>query len=126
MRWAKVVMVALGALIAFIVIESVFHLLQWAVIALVIGVIIAIAVKAHSQYKLMQERRAQVRQEKADRKRQVREEKSRQIAPAEVWPAERSVPSVPSSSAVPSTPAPASPSGDVDAELERLKREMRS
>ena len=64
MRWAKVVMIALGALIAFIVIESVFHLLQWAFIALVIGAIIAVAVKAHSQYKLMQERRAQVKQDR--------------------------------------------------------------
>ena len=119
MRWAKVVMIALGALIAFIVIESVFRLLQWAVIALVIGVIIAIAVKAHSQYKLMQERRAQVRQDKAARKRQVRDQRPREVAPAEVWTAEPAVPPAPA-------PAPAHSSGDVDAELERLKREMRS
>ena len=117
MRWAKVLMIALGALIAFIVIESVFRLLQWAVIALVIGVIIAIAVKARSQYKLMQERRAQVREDKAARKRQVREEEPREVAPAEVWTAER---------AVPPASAPAHSSGDVDAELERLRREMRS
>jgi hypothetical protein len=119
MRWAKVVMIALGALIAFIVIESVFHLLEWAFIALVIGAIIALAVKAHSQYKLMQERRAQVRQDKAARKRQVRDEQPRQVAPAEVWTAERAAPPA-------STPAPVPSSGDVDAELERLKREMRS
>jgi hypothetical protein len=128
MRWAKVIMIALGALIAFIVIESVFHLLQLAFIALVIGVIIALAIKAHSQYKLMQERRAQVRQDKAARKRQVREEKQpRQVAPAEIWTAERAVPSVPASAPVrPRPQAPAPPPGDVDAELERLKREMRS
>jgi hypothetical protein len=119
MRWAKVVMIALGALIAFIVIESVFHLLQWAFIALVIGAIIAVAVKAHSQYKLMQERRAQVKQDKAARKRQVPDEEPRQVAPAEVWTAERAVPSAPA-------PAPVKSSGDVDAELERLKREMRA
>ena len=71
MRWAKVVLIAIGALIAFIVLESVFRLLQWAVIALVIGVIIAIAVKAHSQYRLARERRAQVREEKAERKARV-------------------------------------------------------
>ena len=64
MRWAKVIMIALGALIAFIIIESVFHLLQLALIALVIGAIIALAVKARSQYKLAQERRTQVRQDK--------------------------------------------------------------
>jgi len=127
MRWAKVVMIALGALIAFIVIESVFHLLQWAFIALVIGAIIAIAVKAHSQYKLMQERRAQVKQDKAARKREVRAEKTREVARAEIFTAERVVPSVPASAPVRSTPeAPARSSNDVDAELERLKREMRS
>ncbi len=71
MRWAKVLMIAVGALIAFIVLESVFRLLQWAVIALVIGVIIAVAVKAHSQYRLARERRAQVREEKAERKSKV-------------------------------------------------------
>jgi hypothetical protein len=116
-------MIALGALIAFIVIESVFRLLEWAVIALVIGVIIAIAVKAHSQYKLMQERRAEVKQDKAARKREVRDEQPREVARAEVWTAERAVPQV---SAPAPAPAPASSSGDVDAELERLKREMRS
>ena len=114
MRWAKVVMIALGALIAFIVIESVFRLLEWAVIALVIGLIIAIAVKAHSQYKLAQQRRAEVRQEKAARKRQVRDEHvapSREIAPAPAWTAEPAAP-----------PA----HGNVDDELARLKREMGS
>ena len=115
MRWAKVVMIALGALIAFVVIESVFRLLQWAIIALVIGVIIAIAVKAHSQYKLAQERRAQVRQEKAARKRQVRDEPSRAVAPAPPR-------TVDATQAPAATPA----REDVDAELARLKREMGS
>jgi hypothetical protein len=114
MRWAKVVMIALGALIAFIVIESVFRLLQWAVIALVIGLIIAVAVKAHSQYKLARDRRAQVKQEKADRKREVRDEPvapSREIAPAPSFTVESARPAA---------------HDDVDAELARLKREMRS
>jgi hypothetical protein len=126
MRWAKVVMIALGALIAFIVIESVFHLLQWAFIALVIGVIIALAVKAHSQYKLMQERRAQVKQDKAARKREVRSEKPRQIAPRQVAPAQVWAPEPEPERAVPAAPAFKSASSDVDAELERLKREMGS
>jgi len=126
MRWAKVVMIALGALIAFIVIESVFHLLQWAFIALVIGVIIALAVKAHSQYKLMQERRAQVKQEKAARKREVRAGKPRQVASSQVVPAEVWAPEPEPERAVPPAPAFKSASSDVDAELERLKREMGS
>jgi uncharacterized membrane protein len=114
MRWAKVVMIALGALIAFIVIESVFRLLEWAVIALVIGLIIAVAVKAHSQYKLARERRAEVKQEKTARKRQIREEPAqpaREIAPAPAWTVESAKPAA---------------REDVDAELARLKREMRS
>ena len=110
MRWAKVVMIALGALIAFIVIESVFRLLEWAVIALVIGLIIAIAVKAHSQYKLARERRAEVKEEKAARKHEIRDERvqpGREITPAPAWtvetpprsPATTSMPSWPGSSA---------------------------
>ena len=114
MRWAKVVMIALGALIAFTIIESVFRLLEWAVIALVIGLIIAVAVKAQSQYKLARERRAEVKQEKAVRKRQVREEPAqpaREITPAPAWTVESAKPAA---------------HEDVDAELARLKREMRS
>jgi hypothetical protein len=114
MRWAKVVMIALGALIAFIVIESVFRLLEWAVIALVIGLIIAIAVKAHSQYKLARERRAEVKEEKATRKHEIRAERvqpSREITPAPAWTVESTTPVA---------------RDDVDAELARLKREMRS
>jgi hypothetical protein len=114
MRWAKVVMIALGALIAFIIIESVFRLLEWAVIALVIGLIIAVAVKAHSQYKLARERRAQVKQDKAARKGQPRVEPvspSREITPAPTWSVESATPAA---------------HDDVDDELARLKREMRS
>jgi hypothetical protein len=114
MRWAKVVMIALGALIAFIVIESVFRLLEWAVIALVIGLIIAIAVKAHSQYKLARDRRAEVKQEKAAGQREVSDERvqpGREITPAPAWTVESTTPVA---------------HEDVDAELARLKREMRS
>jgi hypothetical protein len=114
MRWAKVVMIALGALIAFIVIESVFRLLEWAVIALVIGLIIAIAVKAHSQYKLARDRRAEVKQEKAAGQHEVSGERvqpGREITPAPAWTVESTTPVA---------------HEDVDAELARLKREMRS
>jgi hypothetical protein len=114
MRWAKVVLIAIGALIAFIVLESVFRLLQWAVIALVIGVIIAIAVKAHSQYRLARERRAQVREQKAERKTRVTERPSKQVVATPEW----QIQNVPSSR----------PTGvdhrDVEDDLARLKREM--
>src|ERR1700760_832771 len=128
MRWAKVIMIALGALIAFIVIESVFHLLQLAFIALIIGVIIALAVKAHSQYKLMQERRAQVKEAKAAPKGEGPGEKQpRQVAPRQAVAAVPDWALEPEPErAVPSAPAVRSGSSDVDAELERLKREMGS
>ncbi len=111
MRWAKVVLIAIGALIAFIVLESVFRLLEWAVIALVIGVIIAIAVKAHSQYRLAREHRAQVREEKTERKARVTDRNQRpaaEVVPAPEWTA----------------PAVTAPRHDVEADLARLKREM--
>lgn len=112
MRWAKAVMIALGALVAFIVIESVFRLLQWAIIALVIGVIIAIAVKANHQYKLARERRAEVRQDKAARRQRVRDERDTPTPQVAQAPA-RTLPS-----------APPAAHDDVDGELARLKRDM--
>ena len=110
MRWAKVLMIAVGALIAFIVLESVFRLLQWAVIALVIGVIIAVAVKAHSQYRLARERRAQVREEKAERKgKVVGREPGREVVAAPEWAIQDVTPAR---------------HGSVEDELARMKREM--
>ena len=110
MRWAKIVLIAIGALIAFIVLESVFRLLEWAIIALVIGAIIAIAVKAHSQYRLARERRAQVREQKAERKARVTERPAGQVVAAPEWHQVENVPS--------------SRHGDVEDDLARLKREL--
>ena len=110
MRWAKVVLIAVGALIAFIVVESVFHLLKLAFIVLVIGAIIAVAVKAHSQYRLAREHRAQVREQKAERKARVTERPVGQVVAAPEW---RQVENVPSSR-----------HGDVEDDLARLKREL--
>jgi membrane protein implicated in regulation of membrane protease activity len=110
MRWAKVALIAIGALIAFIVLESVFRLLQWAIIALVIGAIIAIAVKARSQYRLARERRAQVREQKAARKSQVTERPAGQVLAAPEWHQVENVPS--------------SGHDDVEDDLARLKREL--
>jgi membrane protein implicated in regulation of membrane protease activity len=110
MRWAKVALIAIGALIAFIVLESVFRLLQWAIIALVIGAIIAIAVKARSQYRLARERRAQVREEKAGRKTRVTERPASQVVAAPEWHQVE--------------PVPSSRHDDVEDDLARLKREL--
>jgi len=111
MNWVKAGLIAVGALIAFILIESVFHLLEWAFIALVIGLVIAVAIKAHHQYRLAMERRAQVKEEKAARKAQVREHRTAEVEPAPSWTPQR-------------TAAPSQPAHGVDEELARLKREM--
>lgn len=108
MRWVKVGLIAVGALIAFILIQSVLHLLYLAFIALVIGVVIAVAVKARSQYRIAREHRAQVRQEKAERTSQVQEHRTRQVTGTPARMPQGTVP----------------PRHDVEDELARLKREM--
>jgi hypothetical protein len=115
MNWVKAGLIAVGALIAFIIVESVFHLLEWAFIILAIGVVIAVAVKARHQYRLAQERRAQVKQEKAARKAEVREQRGREVEPARTW--------MPQETAPP-RPAAHTAGHDVDEELARLTREM--
>ena len=119
MRWAKVALIAIAALIAFIVLESVFRLLQWAIIALVIGAIIAIAVKARSQYRLARERRAQVREQKAERKGRVNERPASKVIATPDWQAADNVPA-----ARRDEPVPATRRADVEDDLARLKREM--
>jgi hypothetical protein len=74
MRWIKVAAVVVGALIAFVVLESVWHLLVTAAviagIVLAIGAVVALAVKARRQYRLAQERRARIKaQRRAERER---------------------------------------------------------
>jgi hypothetical protein len=118
--WIKVGLIAVGALIAFVIVQSVLGLLRYAFIALVIAVAIALALKARSQYRIAKERRAQVRQEKAQekaqRKGQVRERRSTgEVTAAPDWMPEETAP--PQPAAVPRH-------HDVDDELARLKREM--
>jgi choline-glycine betaine transporter len=115
MRWIKVAAIVVAALIAFIVLESAFHLLQIAAIVLAIGVVIALAVKAHSQYRIARERRAQVKAER----RQVREQRKSGTRPATPEP-------LTAAPAVPRQYGTAAPGhgADVDDELARLKREM--
>jgi membrane protein implicated in regulation of membrane protease activity len=128
MRWAKVALIAIGALIAFIVLESVFRLLQWAIIALVIGAIIAIAVKARSQYRLARERRAQVREQKAERKGRVTERPAGKMIATPEWHAVDNVPTTRRDEPVPTTrrdePVAATRHADVEDDLARLKREL--
>ncbi len=126
MNWVKAGLIAVAALIAFIVVESLFHLLEWAFIILAIGVVIAVAVKARSQYKLAMERQAQVKAEKAERKTQVRERRRGEVTPVPTWIPEDTAPPRPAAH----HPDPAGPAthdaapNNVDEELARLKREM--
>ena len=114
MRWFKVAAIAVGILIAFLVVGSVigavFHVLTDLVIAaLVVGGIVA-AIKIASS-------RRQVSGKKAERevRDRDREQYSRPLPRSDIEPA-----------APPSHPArPARPAAqDIDDELARLKREM--
>ena len=119
MRWFKVAAIAVGILVAFLVVGSVigavFHILTELVIAaLVVGGIVA-AVKIASS-------RRQVSGKKAEREVRDRddyEQYSRPLPSADVERATTSYPPQPSS---PVRPA----AQDVDDELARLKREMGS
>jgi hypothetical protein len=121
MSWFKVAAIAVGILIAFLVVGSVlgaiFHILTQLVIAALVvgGVVIAVKV-ARS--------RREVSGKKAER--EVREpdydQYSRQLPRADVEPVSTSYPAQPSRPANPAKPAAA----DVEDELARLKREMGS
>jgi choline-glycine betaine transporter len=119
--WIKVGLIAVGALIAFVIVQSVLGLLRYAFIALVIAVAIALALKARSQYRIAKERRAQVRQEKAQdkaqRKAQVQERRTGEVAAPEWMPEQTAQTAPPQPAAVPRH-------HDVEDELARLKREM--
>jgi MFS family permease len=124
--WIKVGLIAVGALIAFVIVESVLGLLRWAFIALVIAVVIALALKARSQYRIAMQRRAQVRQEKAQEKAQKamrKERRTGEVTAAPAWtPGE--MPAEMPAQAAPRPPAAAPRHHDVEDELARLKREM--
>lgn len=110
MRWIKAAAVVVAALIAFVVLESAFHLLEIAAVVLAIGVVIAVAIKGYHRVQLAREHRAQVKEAKRQRKSQVRRSPTTAVAVA--------------------PPPPAAgvgahrPVTDVDEELARLKREM--
>jgi hypothetical protein len=116
MRWLKVAAIAVGILIAFLVVGSVMHFIITAVTYLAIAALVAggvfVAVKVARS-------RQQVEGKKAEREVSDRDYKqySRPLPRSDIEPA-----------APPSYPArPASPAAqDVDDELARLKREMGS
>jgi MFS family permease len=117
--WIKVGLIAVGALIAFVIVESVLGLLHWAFIALVIAVVIALALKARSQYRIAMQRRARVRQEKAQEKALRKQRRTGEVTAAPAWRPEDPAVSQPGA-----VPRPAAPHHDVEDELARLKREM--
>jgi hypothetical protein len=114
MRWFKVAAIAVGILVAFLVVGSVigavFHILTELVIAaLVVGGIVA-AVKIASS-------RRQVSGKKAEREVRDRDDYEQYSRPLPSADVERAT--------TPSPPQPSRPSAqNVDDELARLKREM--
>ena len=122
MRWFKVAAVAIGVLIAFLVMGTVIH----AILGFVIDVIIAAAVVGGIVVAVKVARsRKQVSGSKPDR--EVREpgyeEYSRPLPRADVRPArDAPVRNVP----VRDVPVQSTPGHDVEVELARLKREMGS
>jgi len=118
MRWFKVAAIAVGILIAFLVVGSVMHFIITAVTYLVIAALVAggvfVAVK-------MAQSRRQVEGKKAEREVRDRdyEQYSRPLPRSDIEPVSTPYPPQPSR---PAKPAPQ----DIDDELARLKREMGS
>ena len=127
MRWIKVAAVVGGAIVVFVVIESIWHLIQMALIGIVIVAVIAVAIKARQAYKARISEGQRKRQERQLRKTQERApsiEASRSI-PTSGIPTSRTS-SMPSGVVTPSEGMPVSKPAqrDVDDELARMKREM--
>lgn len=119
MRWFKVVAIAAGILIAFLVVGTVIGFVIHAVTDLVIAALVVGAIAVGIK---MARSRKQVSGKRRDRevRDSDRDEYSRPLPRAEVEHVAAAYPPTPSQA--PPRSAPAGP--DVDDELARLKREM--
>jgi len=121
MNWFKVAAIAVGILIAFLVVGSVMHFIIAAVTYLVIAALVAggvyVAIKVARSGRQVEGKKAE---------REVRdhdyEQYSRPLPRGDVEPVSTPSPPQPSRPASPARPAPQ----DIDDELARLKREMGS
>jgi hypothetical protein len=121
MRWFKVVAIAAGILIAFLVVGTVIGFVIHAVTDLVIAALVVGAIAVGIK---MARSRKQVSGKRRDRevRDSDRDEYSRPLPRAEVEHVATAYPPAPRPGQAPPRSAPAGP--DVDDELARLKREM--
>jgi hypothetical protein len=126
MRWVKVVAAIAAVLVVFIVISSLLHLFYLIGVGVVIAAAIYAAFKVHDKYKLARQHHEQARLQRnearmqRDQERQGRRhhgDEPRSVEPAPP-PATQVQPGAPAQRGA---PVP----NDIEAELERLKRDMR-
>jgi flagellar biosynthesis component FlhA len=116
MRLIKVLAIAAGILIVFIVLSALWHILYLIGVGIVIIGLLFLAFKAWEQYKRAQERHEERRQQRTERREERRQERSPSRG------IEARSPQYPTSSGMPQTGAS---QADIDEELARLRREMR-
>jgi flagellar biosynthesis component FlhA len=126
MRLVKVLAAVAAVLVVFIVISSLLHLFYLIAVGVVIAAAIYAAFKVHEKYKLARQNHEQARLQRNEARMQRDQEREgrrrhrdepRSVAPAPP-PATRIQPDAPAQRGA---PAP----HDIEAELERLKRDMR-
>lgn len=115
MRWVKVLAIAAGILIVFIVLSSLMHILYLIGVGIVIVGAIFLAFKAWEQYRRAQVRHDERRQQRVERREERRQERSPERS------LEARPPQHPSTSGMPQSDAR---QVDIDEELARLRRDM--
>jgi hypothetical protein len=115
MRWLKVLAIAVGVVIVFIVASSLLHILYLIGIGLLVAAAIFVAFKGYEQYKLAQRRHEERRQQRIQ-EREQRTQAREQRRPRPTIEAPRQQPA--------GLPPAASAPLDVEEELARLKREL--
>lgn len=118
MRLIKLLAIAVGLLIVFLVVSALLHVVYLIGIVLVLAAAIFAAVKGYGKYKQARQRHAQGRQERAQQR--VERPADRAIEPAQ------GTASLYGLDLPQRQPEPVSAPSDIDEELARLKREMRA
>jgi flagellar biosynthesis component FlhA len=116
MRLMKVLAIAAGILIVFIVFSAVWHILYLILVGIAIVGALFLLFKAWEQYKRAQQRHEERREQRAQRRDERRDERSARPS------IEARPPQYPGTSG---TPAGSGQQFDIDEELARLRRDMR-
>jgi membrane protein implicated in regulation of membrane protease activity len=112
MRLMKVLAIAAGILIVFIVLSALWHILYLIGVGIVIVGVLFLAFKAWEQYKRAQQRHEERRDQRAQRRDERSTSRSIEARP----------PQYPGTTG---TPAGSARQDDIDEELARLRRDMR-